>query len=84
MKEADLKKKYESSVAAELVLLKQKAKTVWLSKDDLNTTFFHAKVKERNAKQRITSILNRQGVVESEEKYITPAFLSYYEDLLGT
>lgn len=79
-----MKKNYKSLVSAELLLLKQKAKVEWLGMDDLNTKFFHAKMREKNAKQRIDSILNSQGVVVTEEKDIANAFLLYYEELLGT
>lgn len=82
--EKDLKQIYETLVNSELLLFRQKAKSEQLQKDDLNTKYFHAKVKEKNAKQCINSILTEQGEVINEEPEIAEAFLQYYHGLLGT
>lgn len=59
--ERHLKEKYQCSVTTELDLLKQKTKADWLSMMDSNTTYFHARVKEKHIQARITSIHSEDG-----------------------
>lgn len=51
-------------------IVKQKAKTKWLSYNDENTKFFHAAVKDRMAKSRISKIQNDNGEIKTDEEGI--------------
>lgn len=51
---------------------------------DGNTSYFHAKVKERKHRGRILSIQTSEGEVLTEESRIQNEFVQFYMDLFGT
>lgn len=51
---------------------------------DSNTSYFHAKVKERKHMGRILTIQNNDGVVLSEENQVENEFVRFYTALFGT
>lgn len=83
VKEKELQSNYAKLVNAELTLLKQKAKAEWLRGIDANTAFFHASIKERAAKSRITSICNAKGERLHQEKDIAREFVQSFRLLFG-
>lgn len=66
--ELELKWKLCEAYREEELFWKQKSRTMWLREGDRNTKFFHAKTKQRRARNRITKLLDSMGNwVESEE-----------------
>ncbi|XP_022852083.1 uncharacterized protein LOC111373750 [Olea europaea var. sylvestris] len=62
----------------------QQAKSVYLSKSDKCTKFFHSLVK-RNAKQNfIAAVMKQDGMPTSSLAEVEAEFLAYYQNLLGT
>ncbi|XP_062112554.1 uncharacterized protein LOC133823726 [Humulus lupulus] len=66
------------------MFLAQKAKINWVKNSDENTAIFHASLKVRRAQNRINSIRNESGIWIDKPEEIQQAFLSYYQNLLGT
>jgi len=54
-------RRYQSLLAADLSLATQRAKVDWLTSMDSNTTYFHARVKEKAHKSRILAIQDANG-----------------------
>lgn len=79
-----LNEAYQNSVRAEMLLLKQKTKAQWLIQNDTNSAFFHASVKEKNVKAKITSIHDEDGHVLTDMAEVREEFIRYYEKLLGS
>lgn len=65
-------------------MLQQKAKIHWLKMGDTNSSFFHAKIKERRAAVRIPSIHNIDGRLLTEAADVESEFVRFFTDLLGT
>ncbi|GKF00363.1 hypothetical protein Tco_0023713 [Tanacetum coccineum] len=63
--------------------LKQKAKIEWLEVGDLNSAYFHKSVKSRNQQCRLNVIQNEQNA-EFEGSQVAEAFVSHYENFLGS
>lgn len=82
--ESRLKAEYLTLVSWELILLQQKEKVHWLKMGDTNSSFFHAKIKERRTNSRITSIHNSEGILLTETIVVEEEFLSFFTELLGT
>lgn len=82
--EAWLKQEYLALVNQELTLLQQKAKVHWLKIGETNSSFFHAKIKERRTAARITSIHNADGNLLTEAAEVESEFINFSTDLLGT
>lgn len=74
---------YSKLVHAELNLLRQKTKTEWLGGVDANTAYFHASLKERAARNMITSICNVNGDRLFQEKYIVDEIIHSFQSLFG-
>lgn len=75
---------YNRLLESEAALLKQKARSEWLLKGDMNTQFFHARVKERQARDRINAIRDGEGNFTTDPKDVSEVFLKFYDELLGT
>lgn len=67
-----------------LSFLKQKAKAHWLKEGDDNTRAFHQSIKSRQIKGRIHGITDEYGNWVEDPPAISKAFLSFYQNLLGT
>ncbi|KAL9243908.1 hypothetical protein vseg_017744 [Gypsophila vaccaria] len=64
--------------------LAQKAKARWVRERDANTSFFHCCIKARRRQNRVTEILDMEGVLCTAPKKINQAFEAYYLSILGT
>lgn len=51
-------------------VLRQKSRAVWLAKGDLNTRYFHAQMKTRQARNHIALIFNDQGILLIDPRQI--------------
>lgn len=65
-------------------VLRQKSRAIWIQAVDSNSKFFHAQVKSRQARNRIDSICNEQGVRLTEPKLVEREFVQFFQALLGT
>lgn len=83
-KERQLQQKCMELLGAQAMLARQQAKVQWLSDNDRNTPYFHAKLKQKRVQNQILSIVNANGDRVSGSQNIQEVFLSYYTDLLGT
>lgn len=70
-------------MTVELTLLRQKAKIDWWKDADANTTYFHASVKERVVRSRITSICTVDGLTLDQEEEIADDFIGTFKSLFG-
>ncbi|GKV39884.1 hypothetical protein SLEP1_g47585 [Rubroshorea leprosula] len=68
---------------ANLSVIAQRAKVTWLKEMDSNSAYFHAKVKERQHRSVINSILNSEGVRVTQPELIEQEFLMFYQNLFG-
>lgn len=82
--ERELKEQYLRLLSAEASLAKQQAKVEWLQLGDRNTTFYHAHIKQRRARNQIVSICNDSGDRVTDCQGIQQVFLDFYQGLLGS
>ncbi|XP_074265913.1 uncharacterized protein LOC141588366 [Silene latifolia] len=64
--------------------LYQKAKVEWLLEGDENTNFYHSRIKARQIHNKVSQIIDIEGVSHHDPLAIENAFLSYYIELLGS
>ena len=60
---------------------KQKSRTIWLREGDRNTKFFHARTKQRRARNRITKLLDSLGNWVETEEGIESLATEYFTNL---
>ena len=73
---------FNEAVLKEECFLKQKAKVEWLRVGDSNSAYFHKVVKSRQARSRIDSICDGNGVQLVDDQ-VPNAFVSYFTSFLG-
>ncbi|XP_074290417.1 uncharacterized protein LOC141617141 [Silene latifolia] len=64
--------------------LRQKAKYEWMQSGDDNTSYFHARITRRRAKNRVFQIRDMDQNMCDDPDAIQAAFEQYYKVLLGT
>ncbi|XP_074314333.1 uncharacterized protein LOC141649545 [Silene latifolia] len=64
--------------------LAQKAKAGWLVEGDENSSYFHSRIKGRQARNKVLQILDMNGSLKTSTDDIQQAFLDFYVGLLGT
>ena len=79
--ELELKWKLCEAYREEGLFWKQKSRTIWLREGDRNTKFFHAKTKQRRARNRITKLLDSLGNWVETEDGIEKLATYYFADL---
>ena len=63
---------------------KQKSRVLWLREGDRNTKYFHAKTKQRRARNRITRLRNSMNQWVSSEEDIEAVATDYFQQLFTT
>ncbi|XP_019235686.1 PREDICTED: uncharacterized protein LOC109216012 [Nicotiana attenuata] len=63
---------------------RKKSRAVWIAARDSNTKFFHAYLKARQARKRISTICNELGQKLTDPILVEQEFTSFFEGLLGT
>ncbi|XP_074299775.1 uncharacterized protein LOC141630939 [Silene latifolia] len=69
---------------ARLEFLRQKSKEAWLKVGDDNTSYFHASIKKRRARNKVYQVKDMRGKLCNQCDAIKSAFEEYYISLLGT
>ncbi|XP_074283597.1 uncharacterized protein LOC141608138 [Silene latifolia] len=69
---------------ARLEFLRQKSKEAWLKEGDDNTSYFHASIKKRRARNKVYQVKDMRGKLCNHCDDIKNAFEEYYISLLGT
>ncbi|XP_062115077.1 uncharacterized protein LOC133829254 [Humulus lupulus] len=63
--------------------LRQKRKINWLRFGDENTAYFHASLKQRRIRNRITYFLNEEGVMIDNNEEVVAHFFNHFKSFLG-
>ena len=82
--ELELKWKLCEAYREEELYWKQKSRAHWLREGDRNTRYFHAKTKQRRARNRITRIKNLMGQWVDTEEGIERVATKYFQELFST
>ncbi|XP_062118656.1 uncharacterized protein LOC133832289 [Humulus lupulus] len=67
-----------------LAFLKQKAKISWLNEGDDNTSLFHQSLKQRRSINSVYAVQDMHGQWVDSKEGVSEAFLSFYQELLGS
>ena len=60
---------------------RQKSRVLWLREGDRNSKYFHALVKQRRARNRITQLLDENGNVVKDEEGLVAIATSYFRKI---
>ncbi|XP_062100478.1 uncharacterized protein LOC133806385 [Humulus lupulus] len=63
--------------------LRQKSKINWLRFGDENTAYFHASLKQRRIRNRITYFLNEEGLMIDNNEEVVAHFFNHFKGFLG-
>ena len=63
---------------------KQRAKAFWLENGDLNTKFFHAQASGRKAANKVSSLVDVNGIVRLDLSMMGSIAFSYFWNLLSS
>ena len=78
---ADALKELSTALKAEEMIWRQKSRVLWLRKADRNSKYFHALVKQRRARNRITQLLDENGNVVEDEERLVAISTSYFRQI---
>lgn len=82
--ELELKWKLCAAHREEELYWKQKSRVLWLRNGDRNTRYFHAKTKQRRARNRITRLKNSMNQWVTSEDDIEAVASTYFQQLFTT
>ena len=82
--ELELKWQLCAAYGEEEIYWRQKSRAIWLREGDRNTKYFHAKTKQRRARNRITRIKNSMGAWVETEDGIEQVAVQYFGNLFET
>ena len=68
----------------EELYLKQRAKAFWLENSDLKTKFFHAQASGRKAANKVSSLIDVNGIVQTDLSTMASIALSYFRNLFSS
>ena len=74
-------KELSTALKAEEMFWRQKSRVLWLREGDRNSKYFHALVKQRRAKNRITQLLDENGNVVEDEEGLVAIATSYFRQI---
>ena len=63
---------------------KQRAKAFWLENGDLNTNFFHAQASGRKVPNKVSSLVDDNGIVQSDLSTMGSIAFSYFQNLFSS
>lgn len=79
--ELELKWQLYAAYREEEIYWRQKSRAIWLREVDRNTKYFHAKTKQRHARNRITKIKYSMGAWVETEEGIEQVAVEYFGNL---
>ncbi|XP_059064528.1 uncharacterized protein LOC131856677 [Cryptomeria japonica] len=82
-KEKSLKEELAELMLREELFWRDKSKELWIKEGDANTKFFHALMKAKRSRNRIDSILDREGNRHSSLEAIEEVAVNFFKELLG-
>nr|XP_009778407.1 PREDICTED: uncharacterized protein LOC104227788 [Nicotiana sylvestris] len=65
-------------------IMKQKSRVQWLNLGDSNTTFYHACMKNRQARNNIGKLIDSNGDIVQNTEEVKAKILNFYRGLLGS
>ena len=78
---ADALKELSTALKAEEMFWRQKSRVLWLREGDRNSKYFHALVKQRRARNRLTQLLDGNGNVVEDEEGLVAIATSYFRQI---
>ena len=78
---ADALKELSTALKVEEMFWRQKSRVLWLREGDRNSKYFHALVKQRRARNRITQLLDDNGNVVEDEEGLVAIATSYFRQI---
>ncbi|XP_013583433.1 PREDICTED: uncharacterized protein LOC106292388 [Brassica oleracea var. oleracea] len=82
--ELELKWRLCAAYREDEIYWRQKRRALWLKEGDRNTKYFHAKTKQRRARNRITKLKNSMGAWVETEEEIEQVAVEYFENIFAT
>ncbi|XP_074265182.1 uncharacterized protein LOC141587606 [Silene latifolia] len=82
--ERDCARNLDELLKARDQFLRQKAKGDWMQREDDNTAYFHASIKNRRANNRVYQVKDINNQLCSTPETIQKAFEDYYKIMLGS
>ena len=74
-------KELSNALKAEEMFWRQKSRVLWLREGDRNSKYFHALVRQRRARNRITQLLDDNGNVVEDEEGLVAIATSYFRQI---
>lgn len=82
--ERDWSQQSSELLVAEESFLRQRSRVKWFKEGDQNTRFFHNYVNGKHVRLRISSLINAEGHLITDEAGIKEEILGFYKGLLGS
>jgi hypothetical protein len=79
--EKSLLSKISELLSREEVLERQRSRALWLAEGDRNTSFFHARTKERARRNKIKSLRREDGSVVTSQEGLENEAIGFYKNL---
>jgi hypothetical protein len=80
----DLQRDIDVLLEQEEVKWRQRAREDWLQHGDKNTKYFHACANQRSKVNKITSIVNEDGLLCSTQDEVVEAFIRYFNSIFSS
>ena len=80
----ELKNQLKKAYYNEEMYWSQKSRVTWLKEGDKNSQFFHASVKDRRRRNRMSNVQRDDGIWTKSEKEIGKEVASYYQQLFDS
>ena len=78
---ANALKELSTALKADELFWRQKSRVIWLREGDRNSKYFHALVKQRRARNRITQLIDENGNVVEDEEGLVAIATSYFRQI---
>ncbi|XP_077228456.1 uncharacterized protein LOC143861414 [Tasmannia lanceolata] len=79
----DLKDLFLQTAKQEESIIRQKSRNFWLTKEDTNSSFFHAAVRARRNRNNIYGTSNDQGEIITDPDSIASIYVDYFARILN-